>query len=408
MKDGFYFENENAENIPPVSLEQTSEMKDVEIDLSEENTEIDTNNVNNFNNVINIQNPTNNAQNQQFQGYFQPNYYGYQHSYQPYFNQPVQSPEETQLYFEKKAVKRTANHIGLGIILFFAFNFVVYFLLELFVRTKEAKEFINNPAVNLELNIIITVLGFGLSGIFILKAQGTKAASLISYGRPKKGITLPAIMTAVGFCSTANVAVSMLRSKFESFFPFEMPDIEQPEGILGFIISVLAVAVAPALIEEFLFRSAIMGSLLKFGKGFAIFTSSLIFGFIHGNLMQIPFAFLVGLVIGVMVVETESFWTGVIIHFINNFISVCLDYSSGLMEEELFEILNLLILAFLIIVSFLGFYILSVKNKNLFGFKKNGQLSTSMQKFGWFSSSASIIVFYSLTLLEVLAVQFAL
>lgn len=407
MKNDFYLENENEENTPPDSFRETK-MNDVEINMAEENennfkTVVET--VDNNNNVINSQNTTNIAQNFQFQVYSQPNYYGYQPSYQPFFNQQFQNPEQTKLYFEKKAVKRTANFIGLGIILFFAFNFVISYILAFLMTKKEVVEFINNPAISLELNILITVLGFGLSSIFILKAQKVKASSIISYGPPKKGITLSAIMVAVGFCFVANIAVSLLQAKFQNVLPFASPDIEMPEGWLGFIISVLSVAVAPALIEEFLFRGVIMGSLLKFGKAFAIFTSALIFGLIHGNLVQIPFAFLVGLVIGTMVVETNSIWTGVIIHFINNSISVCFDYLSGFMDENILIILNLFLMSFLILIGIFGFYILSIKNKNLLSFDKTPHISTSIQKFGWFSASASIIVFFSITFLEILAVQ---
>ena len=127
-------------------------------------------------------------------------------------------------------------------------------------------------------------------------------------------------------------------------------------------------AVAPALIEEFLFRGVIMGSLLRFGKPFAIFTSALVFGLVHGNLVQIPFAFMVGLVIGAMVVETNSIWTGVIIHFINNFISLCLDYLSRVIDENILNVFYTFLLASIIIMGFFGFYILSVKKKNLFSF----------------------------------------
>lgn len=408
MEGDFYFDNENAENTPPDSFNETKNI-DVEINSFKENEVCAENvaeDVNNSNKVINNQKTTNNAQNYQYQPYYQPNYYGYQHSYQPFFNQQYQDPKQVQLYFEKKAVKRTSNFIGLGIILFFALNFVISYLLALFVKTKAAVEFINNPAITLELNILLTVLGFGFSAIFILKALNVKASSLVSYGKPKKGITLPAIMVAVGFCFTANIAVTLLQSKFQDILPFASPNIEMPDGILGFLISVLSVAVAPALIEEFLFRGVIMGSLLKFGKAFAIFTSAVIFGLIHGNLVQIPFAFLVGLVIGTMVVETDSIWTGVIIHFINNFISVCFDYLGGIVDDNLLVIINLFLMAFLIIIGIFGFYILSIKNKKFLSFNKTPHISSSMQKFGWFSASAAIIVFFAITFLEILSAQF--
>ena len=363
--------------------------------------------VDNQNNFSTSENPPFNAEIRQNPPPFQPNYYGYQQGYQPFYGSQYQNTEALQLYYEKKAVKRTSNHIGIGLILFYAFQFVISYILAFFMLNKNANDFIQNSAINLELNIVLSLLGFGLTAMFILKTEGAKASSLISYGPPKKGSLSSAIMLGVGFCYTANVVVSMLQTRFQNILPFAQPELELPNGILGFILSILSVAVAPAFIEEFLFRGVIMGSLLKFGKAFAIFTSAFLFGLVHGNLIQIPFAFMVGLVIGAMVVETNSIWTGVIIHFINNFISVCMDYLTRISDENMLNVAYLFLLASLIIVGFFGFYILSIKNKDLFVFKKTAHISTSVSRFKWFSSTASIIIYFVIIFFEIMLVQFA-
>lgn len=408
MKNDFYFENENAENTPPDLFENETENKDVEINFSEENNEVvenQTDQVNNFNNVINSRKTTYIAENRQNPPSFQPNYYGYQHSYQQYYGNINQNSEALQLYYEKMAVKRTANHIGVGLILFYLFQIVFYYFLSFFMTSQKSIDFINNPAINLELNIFYSFLGFGLTALFIIKTEGRKASQLISYGLPKKGSLLPAIMVGLGFCYAANVVVTMLQTKLQSILPFAQPEIELPDGILGFILSVLSIAVAPALIEEFLFRGVIMGSLLKFGKAFAIFTSAFLFGLVHGNLVQIPFAFMVGLVIGAMVVETNSFWTGVIIHFLNNFISVCMDYLLRVSDENILNVAYLFLLASLIIIGFFGFYILSNKNKDLFAFKKTAHISSTLRRFGWFSAVISIIIYFVIIFIEIFLMQ---
>lgn len=401
MNDDFYFENENAENTPPDSFNKEPEIGDVEIDFSE----ILDEDVNNSNNVINNEKPSNNAGNPQFREVFQPNYHSYQQGYQQFYNPQFQNSEHAKLYFEKTEVKKVSNKIGIGLIIFFAINSLISFILAPLLLNKEATEFIRDPAITLELNIILSFLGFGIAALYILKVQKVNVTSLISYGLPKKQGFFECVLVAVGFCYVANIVTSMLESSFQNIMPFAEPKIDLPSGALGFAISVLSVAVAPALIEEFLFRSVIMGSLLKFGKAFAIFTSALLFGLVHGNLIQIPFAFLVGLVIGAMVVETNSIWTGVLIHFINNFISICLDYSKNIIDEKLLNFLFLFLIAFLIIVGIFAFYILSVKNKNLFKYEKPNHISSSIQKFGWFSATASIIVYFVIVGLEIFAAQ---
>lgn len=414
MNNDFSFDNannnENSENknTPPEFFQNAVEGQDVDIDLSEdfdEKINTEEKGVNNQAELSTSENLQYSDENPQNSTSFQPNYYGYQHSYQHFSVHQNQNPEVLQLFYEKKAVKRTANHIGVGLILFYAFQIVFSFVLTFFMVSQKAVDFINNPAINLELNIILSVLGFGLSAIFILKTENAKASQLLSYGLPKKGSLLAATMVGVGFCYAANIVVSMLQSVFQDVLPFVQPEIEFPNGILGFTLSALSVAVAPALIEEFLFRGVIMGSLLRFGKPLAIFTSALIFGLVHGNLIQIPFAFMVGLVIGAMVVETNSIWTGVIIHFVNNFISVCMDYLGRVADENILNVAYLFLLASLILVGFFGFYILSIKNKDLFVFKKTEHKSSTLKRFGWFSSSAAIIIYCVIIFLEIVLVQ---
>lgn len=414
MNNDFNFENENnneilkSENFPPEFSENIDLEQDVDIDFSDfgdEKIGSDENNVNNQNNFSTSQKPPFNAENQQNPPPFQPNYYSYQHSYQQNYSPYQQNPEALQLFYEKNAVKKTAKNIGVGFILFYIFQLLISFALGLFANNKKAVEFINNPAILLEFNIIISFLGFGLAAIFILKGESAKASRLISYG-PPKGKSLPyAIMIGIGFCFTANVVVAMVQSVFQSFFPLKQSELELPSGILGFILSVFSVAVAPALIEEFLFRGAIMGSLLKFGKPFAIFTSALLFAMVHGNLIQIPFAIMVGIVIGAMVIETNSFWTGVIIHFLNNFISLSIDYLSMSVGDDIIGIFYMFLLAAAITIGIFGFYMLSIKNKNLFTFKKTGHISSTIKRFGWFISSPTIIVYIVIIFLEILSVQ---
>ena len=84
--------------------------------------------------------------------------------------------------------------------------------------------------------------------------------------------------------------------KFESFgFNYEVSQTESPDGILGFMLTFIAIAVVPPLVEEFACRGLILGSLQKFGNGFAIVCSAILFGLMHGNFRQIPFAFLIGI-----------------------------------------------------------------------------------------------------------------
>ena len=74
-------------------------------------------------------------------------------------------------------------------------------------------------------------------------------------------------------------------------------------------------AIVPAVFEEFAFRGVVLNKLRKFGDSYAIIMSAVLFGLMHGNLSQIPFAFILGLVIGFIAVKTNSIIPGILIHF---------------------------------------------------------------------------------------------
>lgn len=325
----------------------------------------------------------------------------YRPVYVPVYIQPP-LPE----HYEKAAVKKTAGRIGLGMLFLPAISFIFGIIIAVFSRVfYRANIDISNSAIQLLLNIVITVLGFGSAAVFILSAEKPVLGRDFGFNRPKRENFVPAVMTGLGFCYVANVSVSLLQNSFSWLFPFKQQDVELPIGPWGFLLSVLAVAVIPALIEEFMFRGAVMGSLLKFSKPFAIFTSAALFGLMHGNLVQIPFAFMVGSVIAFADLETGSFWTGVVIHFLNNFLSVILDYAQMHFGENITNTVFYFLTAVVIMLGFFGMYLMCRNNPNILQYENTPHKSSLVTRFGWFMGSAAIIVFLVITLAEIVAVQ---
>ena len=71
--------------------------------------------------------------------------------------------------------------------------------------------------------------------------------------------------------------------------------------------------------EEILFRGVIQRALMPYGRRFAIFCSAFAFGIFHGNLLQSPYAFLMGLVLGYTASEYSIAWS-MVLHMINNLV----------------------------------------------------------------------------------------
>jgi membrane protease YdiL (CAAX protease family) len=94
------------------------------------------------------------------------------------------------------------------------------------------------------------------------------------------------------------------------------------EQIMGKPIGYLAIGIFAPLVEELVFRGAILRKLLTLFSQrrhwAAIAISALIFGLMHGNLAQGMHAFVIGLLIGWMFYRTGSIIPGVMFHWVNN------------------------------------------------------------------------------------------
>jgi membrane protease YdiL (CAAX protease family) len=307
------------------------------------------------------------------------------------------------VYFEKMAVKNTATKIGYSLLFFFGVSLFVPLVLGAVLGALGYENLLTDKFFTLALNIFLTTLGFLGGGLILLKI--TKEKGIVSYSAPKKGTLFPLLFLGIGFCYLSNVIVSVIQNILSPFFELKGGNVNLPDGLYGFLFSVLSVAVFPALLEEFLFRGVILGSLSKFGKSFAIFTSAVLFGLIHGNLVQIPFAFLVGLFLGFAVVKSGSIWTGFLIHFTNNFISVCLDYLQKLIGEQIIGILYYVIICFAICLGFFGLYLLSLRTEKPFDFPKTSHISSSRQRFLWTMGAPTILICLAFVAIEIMINQ---
>jgi hypothetical protein len=95
--------------------------------------------------------------------------------------------------------------------------------------------------------------------------------------------------------------------------------MESAGGGLDSLSMFLYVGLGAPISEEILFRGVALRGMEPYGKKFAIFASSVLFGLYHGNLVQIPFAFVVGLVLGYVTVEHNIGWA-IVLHMFNNLI----------------------------------------------------------------------------------------
>ena len=140
--------------------------------------------------------------------------------------------------------------------------------------------------------------------------------------RNKKMTFVPAFC-AVVFCMGSQMLSSLWLTVLElimnSCGGSVMPLLDAVSGSSTSFSMFFYGAVAAPVFEEILFRGYVLRTLRPYGKRFAILFSALMFGMFHGNLLQGPYAFLMGLVLGYLACEYSIKWS-IGLHMFNNLV----------------------------------------------------------------------------------------
>lgn len=98
---------------------------------------------------------------------------------------------------------------------------------------------------------------------------------------------------------------------------------------------ILVFALAPAIIEELAFRGFILSGFESLrNKWQAIFLTSLLFGVAHGMIQQTVITFFVGMILGVIAVQTKSIIPCMLFHLTHNSIAVLLSSANSTVVES--------------------------------------------------------------------------
>lgn len=220
--------------------------------------------------------------------------------------------------------------------------------------------------VDILLNIVIQILILFCISIFIFSfLTKNKIKDTFKFYGYKK-ISLKAILISVSI----GIIVYFLNIFVATFFNvllalFGYNSVSSSTTISSypfwlFLINIFITAVLPGICEETAHRGMLLKGLSGHGQTRALIISSLLFGFMHMNIEQFFYATLIGLLVGYIAIICDSIYPAIIVHFMNNAISVFAGYSSfnNLGFEKIIGAFNTVIqtnfiLGFLIIIMFI-------------------------------------------------------
>lgn len=285
-------------------------------------------------------------------------------NYQYFLNQ-YNSPLENK----RKSIKKACSKIGFMIVIATIVMNIIGIIME-FILIAQGKVDLTMKTGIYGIPYIPMYLlnAFGeFSGFFIIPflfclINKFRVRDAIPFNNNKKYNVFAMMIAGYSICVLANFAVSLLDINlsifgFENSVGFEFGADTLTDKIVYFT----CVAIVPALTEEFTFRGVILNYLRKYGDGFAVLVSSILFGLVHGNLVQIPFAFIVGLVCGYITIKTGTILPSVLLHLLNNGTSVLLDIAMKSVDNNTAELISNGGMCLLMIISFITVVILVVK-----------------------------------------------
>lgn len=256
---------------------------------------------------------------------------------------------------EKKNISRISITVGLAVIGFTLLSMVLGVLLR--AIPGFLSEYKGNASFSIYFDMVYSVFIIGVpffAAMSYLKSKDALPAVLPLGTAKNTPVFFLLVFSGLMACIAGSYASSIFGSIFQNLFGIEFTMAEDgiklttASVILPYIVKT---AVLPALIEEFAMRGVVMQSLRKYGDWFAIIMSSLVFALLHGNMVQIPFAFIAGIAIGYAVTVTGSMWTGVLIHFLNNLASIVMQIGIDNCSETVSSVITMSVVFVIMIIG---------------------------------------------------------
>ena len=296
------------------------------------------------------------------------NYGGYPQSGTYY--QPQYQPQQQQYYNnnlrERDKEKKEIFTAGLALGAVLIINLIIQVVGISFVQLSGKYELFNSSflyqhsANILIVDVIALIVPFAFMALIM---RNRYVAPIVPC--EKTGFLKSAAWVSVGLavCYGANILTNGIIELFKQFgYELTKPDTLKPGSAIDCVVLVFSTAIAPAICEEFAMRCSSLGLLRKHGKAFAVIAVSIVFGLLHGNVIQFVFAFTIGLILGYVTIVTDSIVPAILIHALNNGLSVTQDIVTFAVSKKAATYVSAVIIIAFLVAGILGFiYLLTTK-----------------------------------------------
>lgn len=341
----------------------------------------------------------------------------------PYFGQSYsQNSQESGKALDLRTIRKKSSGLGFYILAYFLTMFTIELIMTFVITfsvlmgtdisnsdTNDLIELVTKQlttgATFYYLQIFAATASAMIPGLIYLRLSKNHITNTLTV-KPVKPLMLIALtFMGMGAAMVSNVAADLVSSNFSSIgIEYSLNMDSSSSSVFENILYAIAVALTPAFAEEFAFRGILMGTLKKYGNSFAIITSAVMFGAMHGNIIQIPFAFILGLVFAYVDCKANSIIPSIIIHFLNNFYSVMMDIvqSQSILTTRSFYILYYSLFVAMLLLGIISFLYIMKKDKNFLSISDTSEVVslTLKEKIKCFFTNPGVITILSVLTLE--------
>lgn len=219
----------------------------------------------------------------------------------------------------------------------------------------EMQQHINNPAYSTPVRLMQTLLSVCM---FLLPAIGAaaivnrKPVTYLGFKGQSRPVTfmwtillMGLVMVLGGSLTTLNQLIPVsgtMKVYFKELEDAYMQQIEvmsQINSPLEFIVSLLIMALLPAVVEEVFFRGGFQNMMQRAtGKVWvSVIVTALLFSAIHFSFYGFLGRAVMGVFLGLMFAKSGNLWVPIMAHFFNNAVAVCQVYYLRLKGESVAE-----------------------------------------------------------------------
>lgn len=298
-----------------------------------------------------------------------------------------------------KPIRRNANVVGFGLSLVLLLDIFLspvfdelrnYSVSGLEIRSPQMLSLLEN-AFSLVLYLIMFIIPMTIIRLWI----GIPIRAAFPMRNPRPALVLPAVLSCLGASVigmfSASAVSTLLEAAFGmSLYRYPMPN---PIGWGATIVYIFHVTVAPAIVEELVFRGVIMQPLRRFGDTFALVCSSAMFGFAHHSLEQGILAFVIGLAIGFFVLRSGSLKIGMIIHFVYNSLATAVSFLTDGLSDAAARSASMLMISVYTVAGLLGFALLHFFYSGSLKLAKSDYPVAEGRKYSLFFLSPTAVIY---------------